>query len=48
MGIDVKRCNTPEEVAPTVDAALYAAFASEQKLPFCCHSGLLAERSGKS
>ena len=39
MGIDVQRCNTPEEVAPTVDAALYAAFASEQKIAI-----LLAQR----
>ena len=31
MGIEVMRCASPEEVGPTIDAALYAAFASEQK-----------------
>ena len=31
MGLDVKQINKPQDVAPAVDAALYAAFASEQK-----------------
>ena len=44
MGIDVKRCNTPEEVAPTVDAALYAAFASEQKIAILLSQRLIGRK----
>ena len=32
MGVEVMRCNSHEEVGPTVDAALYAGFASDQKI----------------
>ena len=44
MGIDVKRCNTPEEVAPTVDATLYAAFASEQKIAILLSQRLIGRK----
>ena len=44
MGIDVKRCNTPEEVAPTVDAALYATFASEQKIAILLSQRLIGRK----
>ena len=44
MGIDVKRCNTPEEVAPTVDAALYATFASEQKIAILLSQWLIGRK----
>ena len=44
MGIDVKRCNAPEEVAPTVDAALYAAFASEQKIAILLSQRLIGRK----
>ena len=44
MGIDVKRCDSPEDVAPTVDAALYAAFASEQKIAILLSQRLIGRK----
>ena len=44
MGIDVKRCDTPQDVAPTVDAALYAAFASEQKIAILLSQRLIGRK----
>ena len=44
MGIDVKRCDNPEDVASTVDAALYAAFASEQKIAILLSQRLIGQK----
>ena len=44
MGIDVKRCDNPEDVASTVDAALYAAFASEQKIAILLSQRLIGRK----
>ena len=44
MGIDVKRCDKPQEVAPTLDAALYAAFASEQKIAVLLSQRLIGKK----
>ena len=44
MGIDVKRCESPQDVAPTVDAALYAAFASEQKIAVLLSQRLIGRK----
>jgi len=44
MGIDVKRCDSPVDVAPTVDAALYAAFASEQKIAILLSQRLIGRK----
>ena len=44
MGIDGKRCDTPQDVAPTVDAALYGAFASEQKIAILLSQRLIGRK----
>ena len=44
MGVEVMRCNSPEEVGPTVDAALYAAFASEQKIAILLSQRLIGRK----
>jgi sulfopyruvate decarboxylase TPP-binding subunit len=44
MGIEVMRCNSPEEVGPAVDAALYAAFASEQKIAILLSQRLIGRK----
>ena len=44
MGIDVKRCDASEDIAPTVDAALYAAFASEQKIAILLSQRLIGRK----
>jgi hypothetical protein len=44
MGIEVMRCNSPDEVGPTVDAALYAAFASEQKIAILLSQRLIGRK----
>ena len=44
MGIEVMRCNRPEEVGPAVDAALYAAFASEQKIAILLSQRLIGRK----
>ncbi len=44
MGIEVQRCNSPDEVAPTVDAALYAAFASEQRIAILLSQRLIGRK----
>ena len=44
MGIEVMRCNRPDEVGPTVDAALYAAFASEQRIAILLSQRLIGRK----
>ena len=44
MGIDVKRCDSREDVAPTVDAAIYAVFASEQKIAILLSQRLIGRK----
>ena len=44
MGIEVMRCNSPDEVGPTVDAALYAAFASEQRIAILLSQRLIGRK----
>jgi len=44
MGIEVMRCNSPDEVGPTVDAALYATFASEQKIAILLSQRLIGRK----
>ena len=44
MGIDVKRCDTPEDVKPSVDAALYATFASELKIAILLSQRLIGRK----
>ena len=44
MGIEVMRCNRPVEVGPTVDAALYAAFASEQRIAVLLSQRLIGRK----
>ena len=44
MGISVMRCETAEQVRPTVDAAIYAAFASEQKIAVLLSQKLIGKK----
>ena len=44
MGVEVMRCNSPEEVGPTVDAALYAGFASDQKIAILLSQRLIGHK----
>ena len=44
MGIEVMRCNRPDEVGPTVNAALYAAFASEQRIAILLSQRLIGRK----
>ena len=44
MGIEVMRCNSPDEVGPTVDAALYSVFASEQKIAILLSQRLIGRK----
>ena len=44
MGVEVMRCNSPDDVRPTVDAALYAAFASEQKIAILLSQRLIGRK----
>ena len=44
MGISVNRCNKPEDVAQTVDAALFAAFSSEQKIAVLLSQRLIGRK----
>ena len=44
MGIEVMRCNKAEEVGSTVDAAIFAAFASEQKIAVLLSQQLIGRK----
>jgi sulfopyruvate decarboxylase alpha subunit len=44
MGVEVMRCNSPDEVGPTVDAALYSVFASEQKIAILLSQRLIGRK----
>ena len=44
MGVEVMRCISPDEFGPTVDAALCASFASDQKIAILLSQRLIGRK----
>lgn len=44
MGIAVQRCDTPDAVGPTVSAALYAAYSSDQRVAILLGQKLIGRK----